>query len=152
MSGGRCQVGTDRARVLVLYSHALLGQGLERLLAAERGLDVRAVDVENDAAVATALETAPDVIVFEEGGRLEALELMRRTSCPLLIDVNIGTSDAWTIRRDTIRTPPDRLFEVILDACVRGPAAVVAAGSIPVMPDGPDESPVAARDAVPVVG
>ena len=144
-------MGSDRARVLILYSHALLGQGLERLLAAERGLDVHAVDVENESAVAAALETAPDVIVFEEGGRLEALELMRRTSCPLLIDVNIGTSDAWTIRRDTIRTPPERLFEVILDACVRGPEAIVAAGSIPVVPDATDPGPLP-RDPLPVVG
>lgn len=146
-------MGTDRARVLVLYSHALMGQGLERLLAAERGLDVRAVDVENEGAVAAALEATPDVIVFEEGGRLEALELMRRTSCPLLIDVNIGTSDAWTIRRDTIRTPPDRLFEVILDACVRGPEAIGgAAGAIPVLPEATEAASLPARDPLPVTG
>ena len=146
-------MGTDRARVLVLYSHALMGQGLERLLAAEPGLEVRAVDVENEAAVGVAVETTPDVIVFEEGGRLEALELMRRTSCPLLIDVNIGTSDAWTIRRDTIRTPPERLFEVILAACVRGPEALVgAAGAIAIGPDGREAPGLPTRDPLPISG
>jgi DNA-binding NarL/FixJ family response regulator len=139
--------------VLVLYSHALLGQGLERLLAAEQGLDVHAVDVEDETAVAAALEATPDVIVFEEGGRLEALELMRRTACPLLIDVNIGTSDAWTIRRDTIRTPPERLFEVILDACVRGPEAIASVtGAISIVPDAaPAPKPTRRHDALPAV-
>lgn len=130
---------TDRVKVLVLYSHALLGQGLERLLSAERGLDVHAVDVDDDNALAVALRTDPDVIVFEEGGRLEALELMRRTSCPLLIDVSIGSSDAWTIRRDSIRTPPERLFEVILGACLGRAETVV--------PARPDSVAVAADEA-----
>jgi DNA-binding NarL/FixJ family response regulator len=138
-------------RVVVLYAHALLGQGLERLLAAEGGLDVRAVDVSDDPALGDALASDPDVIVFEEGGRVEALELMRRTRCPLLIDVNIATSDAWTIRRDAIRTSPEGLFEVILGACLRGPDGIGADVAIPIVPQ-TTERPERGRSPLPAPG
>jgi hypothetical protein len=145
-------VRTDRVKVVVLYAHALLGEGLERLLAAEGGLDVRAVDVSDETTLGDALASDPDVIVFEEGGRHEALELMRRTRCPLLIDVNIATSDAWTIRRDTIQTPPERLFEVILGACLDGAEGVAgrAAVSIESLPADP-AVPRPDRPPLPVV-
>ncbi len=135
-------MGKARVNVLVLYSHALLGLGLASLLEAERALAVRAVDVNDQAGLEESLATTPDVIVFEEGGRLEALELMRRTECPVLIDINIATSDAWTIRRDAIRTQPDRLFEVILGACMgRAATSVPSPGAVAVRPDGPRPVP-----------
>ncbi len=139
----------DRVSVLVLYGHAILGQGLERLLAAEHGLDVRAADLANEAAVEEALRLGSDVIVFEDGARVDPLDVFRRTDCSLLIVVSIGSSDAWTIRRDTIRTAPDRLFEVILGACLgrAGSLALETGG-----PDGeardPSEIPLPATPAV----
>jgi hypothetical protein len=105
-------------RVLVLYRHSLLGLGLAELLSGEGSLDVSAVDEDDQGALDAALGRDVDVIVFEEGGGIEPLDLLRRTRCPLLIDVNIGSSDAWSIRRDTIRTTPERLFDVIREACV----------------------------------
>lgn len=105
--------------VLVLYRHSLLGLGLAELLSREGTLEVSAVDESDTAALEAALERELDVIVFEEGGAIEPLDLLRRTRCPLLIDVNIGSSDAWSIRRDTIRTTPERLFDVIREAVAR---------------------------------
>lgn len=107
--------------VLVLYRHSLLGLGLAELLSREGSLEVSAVDESDERALDAALDRDVDVIVFEEGGAIEPLDLLRRTSCPLLIDVNIGSSDAWAIRRDTIRTTPERLFDMIRDACVGRP-------------------------------
>jgi DNA-binding NarL/FixJ family response regulator len=112
--------------VLVLYRHSLLGLGLAELLSREGALDVVAVDESDEAALDAALAREIDVIVFEEGGAIEPLELLRRTRCPLVIDVNIGSSDAWSIRRDTIRTTPERLLDVIREATAR--AATARAG------------------------
>ena len=38
----------DPVRVLVLYSHPLMGEGLGRMLAAEPGITVDAVDIADD--------------------------------------------------------------------------------------------------------
>lgn len=105
--------------VLVLYRHSLLGLGLAEMLAREGALEVVAVDESDEAALDAALAREIDVIVFEEGGAIEPLELLSRTRCPLVIDVNIGSSDAWSIRRDAIRTTPERLLDVIREATAR---------------------------------
>jgi len=106
-----------RARVLVLYRHPLLGQGLAELLSREASLDIRSVDEGDPEALHDALSEEPDVIVFEEGGPVQPLDVLRLSGCPLLIDVSIASSDAWTIRRDALPTVPDHLAEAILDAC-----------------------------------
>lgn len=119
----------EPARVLVAYRHPLLGRGLERLLGAERGLEVSAVDEVDEAAMREALNGPLDVIVFEDGGGLDPFDLLRRNDCPLLIGVSIASSDAWTIRRDRYREAGDRLYDLILTACLgkvselRSPAA-----------------------------
>ncbi len=106
-----------RARVLVLYRHPLLGQGLAELLSREAGLDIRSVDEGDAEALRDALTGQPDVIVFEEGGSVQALDMLRQSGCPLLIDVSIASSDTWAIRRDSLGTVPDHLAEAILAAC-----------------------------------
>lgn len=108
----------ERARVLVAYQHPLLGRGLERLLAAESGLDVSAVDESDDDAVDEALAGSPDIIVFEDGGGADPLELFRRSDCGLLIGISIASSDAWTIRRQRYQDAGDRLYDLILTACL----------------------------------
>jgi DNA-binding NarL/FixJ family response regulator len=108
---GRC------ARILVLYRHPLLGQGLAEILSREASLEIRSVDEGDPVALRDALGSQPDVIIFEEGGPVEPLDMLRRSGCALLIDVSIATSDAWTIRRDAITTVPGHVTEAILEAC-----------------------------------
>jgi hypothetical protein len=110
-------VSGRRTRVLVLYRHSLLGQGLAGLLSREVALDVRSVDEGDAEALREALTGRPDVIVFEEGGPVQALDMLRESGCPLLIDVSIARSDAWAIRRDAVGTVPDHVVEAILEAC-----------------------------------
>ena len=52
---GEHQVSPDQVRVLVLYSHPLMGEGLGRMLAAEPGVVVTAVDIGEPDAVNAAL-------------------------------------------------------------------------------------------------
>lgn len=94
-------------RVLLLYSHPLMGEGLGRMLETEPGLAVEAVDVAAPGAVDAALAAGPDVIIVEEGGPLDAADVVRRSTCSVVLDVDITTTNAWTLRREALSTRPD---------------------------------------------
>ncbi len=55
-----------KARVLVLYAHPLLGEGLASLLSTQAGVGAVAVDSRDSAARAAALGTHPDLVIVEE--------------------------------------------------------------------------------------
>jgi len=107
-------------RVLVLYSHPLMGEGLCRMLAAEPGLAVEAVDVSMPGAVDAALEIEPDVIILEEGGPLDAADIVRRTTCSIVLDVDITTTNAFSLRREVLSTRPDDFLASLRAAVSRG--------------------------------
>ncbi len=94
-------------RVLLLYSHPLMGAGLGRMLAAEPGIDVACTDVSMPGAVDAALALQPDVIIVEEGGPLDAADIVRRSTCSVVLDVDITTTNAWSLRREALSTSPD---------------------------------------------
>ena len=100
-------------RVLVLYSHPLMGEGLGQMLAAEPGVIVDAVDIADSVAVDAALAREPAVIVVEEGGAVDAADIMRRSDCPVVLDVDITTTRAWTLRREQLSSRPDDFLAMI---------------------------------------
>jgi hypothetical protein len=106
-------VSLDPKRVLVLFSHPLLGEGLGRMLEGEPGISVDTVDVACPAAVEAAIAAEPAIIVLEEGGPLDAADVMRRSRCPVLLDVDITRAWAWRLRRETIASQPDELLAAI---------------------------------------
>ena len=80
-----------RARVVVLYAHPLLGEGLARLLNAEAGVGAIAVDSHDPAARAAALGTHPDLIIVEEAEATRSFE--PSGSMPVVfvrVDANAG--------------------------------------------------------------
>lgn len=103
----------DPVRVLLLYSHPLMGEGLLKMLAAEPGVVVDAVDIGITEAVDAAIALDPDVIVVEEGGAVDAADVVRRSDCPVVLDVDITTTRAWTLRRETLSTRPDDFLAAI---------------------------------------
>ncbi len=103
----------DPVRVLLLYSHPLMGEGLLKMLAAEPGVVVDAVDIGITAAVDAAIALDPDVIVVEEGGAVDAADVVRRSDCPVVLDVDITTTRAWTLRRETLSSRPDDFLAAI---------------------------------------
>jgi DNA-binding NarL/FixJ family response regulator len=116
-------------RVVVLYSHPLLGEGLGRMLAAEPGLVVTTVSQGTVEALDEALECDPDVVVFEEGGPIGVLDVLRRSGASVVIDVDITSSTAWTLRRQELRSAPAEVLGAIRDALagragVNGPEPV----------------------------
>ena len=103
-------------RVVVLYSHPLLGEGLGRMLAAEPGLVVTTVSQGTIEALDEALQSNPDVVVFEEGGPIGVLDVLRRSGASVVIDVDITSSTAWTLRRQALRSAPAEVLGAIRDA------------------------------------
>ncbi|OGO58073.1 MAG: hypothetical protein A2V85_13175 [Chloroflexi bacterium RBG_16_72_14] len=134
----------DPVRVLVLYSHPLMGEGLERMLSAEPGIVVYAVDIAEPAAVDAALAGDPAVIVVEEGGRVDAADVVRRSSCPVVLDVDITTTRAWTLRRESLCSRPDEFLAAIREAV--GGAARDGKGPAPEPLGEPDRSPAKGRE------
>jgi hypothetical protein len=106
--------------VLVLYSHPLLGEGLGRMLAAEPDMIVDAVDVADAAAVDSAIAGDPAVIVVEEGGAIDAADVVRRSTCAVVMDVDITTTAAWTLRRESLSSRPDDFLAAIRSAAGAG--------------------------------
>ncbi len=125
-SWGAILVSPEPVRVLVLYSHALMGEGLVRMLLDEPGVTVDAVDVGMADAVESALAREPAVIVVEEGGEIDAVDVARRSQCGLVLDVDINTTHAWTLRRESLSSRPDEFL-----AAIRGAVAKRSAGDEP---------------------
>jgi hypothetical protein len=111
-------VSSEPISVLVLYVHPLLGEGLARLLNAESGLAVDAVEIRAVADVDRALAREPGVLILEEGGAVGLEQLLARTRCSILVEVSLDTGEAWILRREALRTRPDDLVAAIVDACL----------------------------------
>lgn len=118
-----------RTRVLVLYRHPLMGEGLARLLGEEPRLEVTAAAADEDGAIDRALADEPAVVVFEEGGPVAALDVLRRASCHYVIDVSLHTREAWAFRGDAVQTDDDHLTQALVDACLSAAGAVRAPGA-----------------------
>lgn len=115
-------MGTDPVRVLVLYSHPLMGEGLLRMLGEVEGLEVVAVAVDEAEQLDAALASDPAVILIEEGGCMTAQDLLTRTDCPVVIEVDIASAEARSYRRDAFRSRPE---EVVAAIVANGRAAKV---------------------------
>jgi DNA-binding NarL/FixJ family response regulator len=113
------QVSPLVVRVLVLYSHPLMGEGLGRMLAAEPGIEVESADIAEPGAVDLALSHEPEVVIIEEGGALDAGDIVRRSRCSMVLDVDITTTRAWSLRRELLSTRPDDFLASLRSAVTR---------------------------------
>jgi hypothetical protein len=107
-----------------------MGEGLGQMLAAEPGVLVDAVDIGIPEAVDAALAREPGVIVVEEGGAVDAADVVRRSDCPIVMDVDITTTRAWTLRREQLSAGPDD-FLATIRAAVRSEAQAEARSEHP---------------------
>jgi hypothetical protein len=109
---------SDPVKVLVLYHHPLLGEGLGALMASVPELAVERVTMSDPDAMARALAYDADVVILEEGGPVGLVDLLRESRARAIVDVSINTSQAWTIRREAIAPDPESLIDRIISACL----------------------------------
>ena len=135
-------------KVLVLYDHPLLGEGLGALMASVPELDVERVAMGDPDAMERAIASEADVVILEEGGPVGLIDLLRDSRCRAIVDVSISTSQAWTIRREAISPDPESLIDRIISACLgdRRSAAVpsIAVPASPAPAPAPNAAPVPA--------
>jgi hypothetical protein len=84
-----------------------MGEGLGRMLSAEPGIDLDSADMSQADVVAAALAREPEVVIVEEGGALDAADIVRRCKASVVLDVDITTTRAWSLRREILSTRPD---------------------------------------------
>jgi hypothetical protein len=107
-------VRDERQRVVILYAHPLLGEGIARLLADDPGLTVELAEVDGDVSAALrALSGSPDVVILERSAPVEALDLFRAAPSALFIDVGLDTGPSWTLRRDELSPQPEEILRAI---------------------------------------
>lgn len=100
-------------RVVILYDHPLLGEGLERLLRDRPGLDVRLVRVDGVEAAIAALEGSPDVVIVERCAPVAAIDLLPLAPDSLFIDVGLDAGPSFTYRREAISPRPEDILQAI---------------------------------------
>ena len=120
----------DVVRVVVLYDHPLLGEGLSALMASVPDLQVERIAMGDADAMERAIAADADVVILEEGGPLGLLDVLRGSRCQAIVDVSMSTSRAWTIRREEITTDPESLIERIVGACLGDRRLVASTPSV----------------------
>lgn len=79
---------TPQRRAVILYEHALLGEGLATYLRAELGVEVVLAPVGDTETVLAALDLAPQVVIFERCQRLFGPVLAELAPEAVLVDVS----------------------------------------------------------------
>jgi hypothetical protein len=114
-------LSTDAISVQLLYVNPLLGEGLERLLATEHGLDVTAHQLVSGVSAPAGIDADADVVIFEEGGPLGLEALLEQIHSPVVIVMSLHTDKVWTLRRDDLRALPCDVVETIVSTCLERP-------------------------------
>lgn len=123
---------TIHATVLILYTHPLLGLGLQKLLAAEPDLDVTALEAHEPSTAEAALAARPDIVIVERGEGVDCANVLHSVPDALVIDVGIDSGPTYAVRRETICPKAESILEAIHQLRLRtgGALAVLTALAI----------------------
>jgi hypothetical protein len=102
-----------RRSIVVLYSHALLGEGIGQLLAAEPGVTVAYVSCGQHDPLAAAAAQRPDMLVVERCGCFDAPQLLDRFPEALVIDIGLGPGPTCVYRRQEIPGHPAAILQLV---------------------------------------
>jgi hypothetical protein len=108
--------------VVILYEHALLGEGIAKYLRAQTGVLARLESANDATAVRSALACGPEVVIFESNDPFRQFDLGTLVPRAVLIDVST------VITRGSVVTPCVAGLEQILQA-VRESSSTVAGPS-----------------------
>lgn len=103
--------------VVILYEHALLGEGIAKYLHAQTGVQATIVSGQDLEAVTAALGFGPTVVIFELSDSLRQVDLAALAPQAVMIDVST------VVARGPVVVPPADGLERILQAvaCSSGP-------------------------------
>jgi len=105
--------------VVILYQHALLGEGIAKFLRARAGVEATLGSVFDPQEVESALALDPAVVIFESNDPFQRSGLVSRIPDAVLIDVST------VVARGSVLTPGVAGLEHILQA-VRESTSTVA--------------------------
>ncbi len=110
--------------VVILYEHALLGEGIARYLRAKIGVEAMVASARDLDAVTSALACGPTVVIFERNEPLREFDLTALAPQAVLIDVST------VVTRGPSVTSPTNGFEGILRAVVGSVNAIPQLGEL----------------------
>jgi len=105
--------------VVILYEHALLGEGIAKYLRAQTGVEATVAPSHHPEAVRLALALDPAVVIFESSNPFQQYDLTTLAPHAVLIDVSA------VITRGSAVAPCAAGFEQILQAVRDSSAAAV---------------------------
>ena len=112
MLQGRGQAVANQTQhpVVILYEHALLGEGIAKYLRAQIGVDPTVASSRHPEAVKSALALGPSVVIFESSDPFEQFDLTTLAPHAVLIDVST------VITRGSVAAPCSAGLEQIVQA------------------------------------
>ena len=113
--------------VVILYEHALLGEGIAKYVRAQIGAEVRVESTRDPEAVSSALALDQSVVIFESSGPFQKFDLTALAPRAVLIDVST------VITRGSVITPCAAGLEQILQD-VRDSSAATSTRHAPSTP------------------
>ena len=78
--------------VVLLYVHALLGEGIAAFVTNETGVDVSAVSALDPDAVASALASHPRVVIFEQSSSVDAARITCQAPGAVVFDMSAAST------------------------------------------------------------
>jgi DNA-binding NarL/FixJ family response regulator len=117
--------GEAQHRVVILYKHALLGEGIATYLRAQVGVEATVASARDPQAVTSALALGPAVVIFESSDPFQQFDLTALAPHAVLIDVST------VVTQGSVLSPGVAGFEQILQA-VRDSSSTVADPDQPV--------------------
>ena len=85
---GRAVANKTPRPVVILYEHALLGEGIAKYLLAQLGVEATVASALDPQAVISALALGPGVVIFELAESLRRVDLTTLAPRAVLIDVS----------------------------------------------------------------
>ena len=104
--------------VVILYEHALLGEGIARYLRVNGGVEARVAPGNDLAAVTSALAYGPTVVIYELSEPLRQVDLTALAPQAVMIDISTAVTRGHSVAPDATG------LERILQA-VNGPIDVI---------------------------
>lgn len=115
--------GDQTYPVVLLYVHALLGEGIAAYVTGETGVAVRAVPAGDGGAVATALADHPRVVIFERAAGVDPADLARRAPGAVLIDVSAAVTTGPPVPEQGEPPAVEAIVHAVADLAARRPHA-----------------------------